>query len=308
MLKSVLEHPNVPSPAGFLHQYVHRMSSKHSQTETVQHTSPVVFSETRGKVKSCEQIDANGTSEDPVKLKVHEHRLDIGDEKSSLLGYEVFSGKLVLDKKTKTTGDDEQTGSGPGNSDSIDAKLTTKALIWGSHVLSLEDVISISYGACFRHFTIHAYSVRRRSYGLSCFMKPQRSQKDFRFVASSSEEAIKWVQSFADQQCYINRLPHPMMSSKKQTSNLVVTEALYDLPYIKCKSPPRLLVILNPRSGHGRSSKVFHNQVEPIFKLAGFKMEVVKTKYAGHARELVSTIDFSTCPEGMVHYIIDFTL
>ncbi|XP_009393916.2 sphingoid long-chain bases kinase 1 [Musa acuminata AAA Group] len=300
MLKSVLEHPNVPSPAGFLHQYVHRMSGKHSQTETVQHTSPVVFSETRGKVKSFEQIDANGTSEDPVKLKVHEHRLDIGDEKSSLLGYEVFSGKLVLDKKTKTTGDDEQTGSGPGNSDSIDAKLTTKALIWGSHVLSLEDVISISYGACFRHFTIHAYSVRRRSYGLSCFMKPQRSQKDFRFVASSSEEAIKWVQSFADQQCYINRLPHPMMSSKKQTSNLVVTEALYDLPYIKCKSPPRLLVILNPRSGHGRSSKVFHNQVEPIFKLAGFKMEVVKTKYAGHARELVSTIDFSTCPEGII--------
>ncbi|RRT69144.1 hypothetical protein B296_00010669 [Ensete ventricosum] len=249
-----MEHPNVTSPTGFLHQYVHRMSGKHSQTETVQHTSPVVFSETRDKVKSLEQIDANGTSEDPVKLKALEHRLDIGDEKSSLLGYEVFSGKLVLDKKTKTTGDDEQTGSGTGNSDSIDAKLTTKALIWGSHVLSLEDVISISYGACFRHFTVHSYSVRRRSYRLSCFMKPQRSQKDFRFVASSSEEAIKWVQSFADQQCYINCLPHPMMSTKKQTSNLVVTEALYDLPYIKCKSPPRLLVILNPHSGHGRST------------------------------------------------------
>lgn len=29
-------------------------------------------------------------------------------------------------------------------------------------------------------------------------------------------------------------------------------------------------------------------------------MEVVKTEYAGHARELASTVEISTCPDGML--------
>ncbi|KAH0644032.1 hypothetical protein KY290_026045 [Solanum tuberosum] len=34
--------------------------------------------------------------------------------------------------------------------------------------------------------------------------------------------------------------------------------------------------------------------------LAGFKLEVVKTTSAGHARKLASTVDFSTCPDGII--------
>lgn len=33
-------------------------------------------------------------------------------------------------------------------------------------------------------------------------------------------------------------------------------------------------------------------------QLAGFKMELVKTTSAGHARRLASNVDFSTCPDG----------
>ena len=100
-------------------------------------------------------------------------------------------------------------------------------------------------------------------------MKPQRCQKDFRFLASNSDEALQWVNTFADQQCYINCLPHPLVSSKKQSSELASSDFLFEPfePYIKCKSSPKMLVILNPRSGHGRSSKVFHKMVEPIFKV-----------------------------------------
>ncbi|KAK9275642.1 hypothetical protein L1049_022909 [Liquidambar formosana] len=131
-------------------------------------------------------------------------------------------------------------------------------------------------------------------------MKPRRSRKDFRFLASSSEEALQWVTAFADQQCFVNCLPHPLVSSKKQASSeLVASDSLPELQ-LKCKSPPKMLVILNPRSGRGRSSKVFHKMVEPIFELAGFKMEVHKTNYAGHARELASNVDFSTCPDGII--------
>eukprot|EP00268_Persea_americana_P014743 TRINITY_DN16616_c0_g1_i14.p1 TRINITY_DN16616_c0_g1~~TRINITY_DN16616_c0_g1_i14.p1 ORF type:complete len:531 (-),score=108.21 TRINITY_DN16616_c0_g1_i14:319-1911(-) len=37
-----------------------------------------------------------------------------------------------------------------------------------------------------------------------------------------------------------------------------------------------------------------------IYMLAGFKMEVVKTTSAGHARRLASNVDFSSCPDGIV--------
>ncbi|XP_010933775.1 sphingoid long-chain bases kinase 1 [Elaeis guineensis] len=293
-------HQNVSSPRGLAQQSVRCMSSRRSQTGTGQHSSPTVFPEKRGKTKSLKQSDDGVANEGPEKVKAHEHRIDIGDESSDLLGYDVFCGKLALDKKAKITSADERMGSGTGNPDSIDARLTSKALIWGSHMLRLEDVISVSYNSGLRHFLVHAYPVTKRSCGLSCFLKPQRIRKDFRFLAPSTEEAIQWVSGFADQQCFVNYLPHPMVSGKKQAPDIVTSEPLFDQLYFKCKSPPKVLVILNPRSGHGRSSKVFHGKVEPIFKLAGFMMEVVNTKYAGHAKELASTVDFRTCPDGII--------
>lgn len=33
-------------------------------------------------------------------------------------------------------------------------------------------------------------------------------------------------------------------------------------------------------------------------------MEVVKTEYAGHARELASTVEISTCPDGMLTQVV----
>ena len=114
---------------------------------------------------------------------------------------------------------------------------------------------------------MHSYPLKKGWYALSCFMKPRRVQKDFRFLASSVEEAVQWVGGFADQQCYVNCLPHPLVSSKKQASSeLVPIDTPTELIF-KCKNPPRMLVILNPRSGRGRSSKVFHRIVEPIFKV-----------------------------------------
>ncbi|XP_074567807.1 sphingoid long-chain bases kinase 1-like [Curcuma longa] len=299
MQDSTDHNPGVTSPRGTLQQSLRRLSSKKSPTAKGQHSSPTVFPEKRGKAKSLKKTDASIAIKDSEKAKPHEHRIDIGDEKSDLLGYVVLRGKLTLEKKAKSSSANEQKGSENLISNIFEAKLTSKALIWGSSTLSINEIISVSYHAGVRYFTIHAYPMKRRSCGLSCFLKPQRVQQDFRFLASSSQDALQWVQGFADQQCSINSLPHPMIS-KKQEPDIVADEPLFNLPYIRCKSPPSILVILNPRSGHGRSSKVFHSKVEPIFKLAGFKMEVVKTTYAGHARNLASTVDFSTCPDGIV--------
>ncbi|KAG8643056.1 sphingoid long-chain bases kinase 1 [Manihot esculenta] len=271
-----------------------------------QHSSPIVFPEKRSK-----KVKASSKPDDPLeKGKVQEHRIDIiggGDEKSDLLGCVVFSGKLILDKRKTTFHDSghakdaqQQSSVDVSNQQALDAKLTSKALVWGSHMLHLDDVISVSYHIGLRHFTVHSYPIKRGCCGLSCFIKPKRSRKDYRFLASSVEEALQWVGGLADQHCFVNCLPHPLVSSKKQASSeLLPTDTPPELLF-KCKSPPKMLVILNPRSGSGRSSKVFHGIVEPIFKLAGFKLEVVKTSSAGHARNLASTVDISTCPDGII--------
>ncbi|XP_022763861.1 sphingoid long-chain bases kinase 1-like [Durio zibethinus] len=274
------------------------------------HSSPIVFPEKRTKMlkASSQRGEAPVTADQTHKSKREDHRIDMGggDEKSDLLGYVVFSGKLIWDKRknvpTNTNSADVERNSSTdiAKQEAVAAKLTSKALVWGSHVLPLDDVISVSYNVGVRHFTVHSYPFKKGSCGLSCFIKPKRSQKDFRFLASSVEEAVQWVGGFADQQCFINCLPHPLVSSKKQASSeLFPMDAPPELVF-RCKNPPKMLVILNPRSGRGRSSKVFHGIVEPIFKLAGFKLEVVKTTSAGHAKKLASTVDISTCPDGII--------
>lgn len=109
-----------------------------------QQTSPIVFPEKRNsRGRAARHADKNVISDDPKKAKGEEHRIDIGDEKSDLLGYEVLSGKLALGKRrySKNT---EVEASENTNLNSVEARLTSKALIWGSEVLLLDDVISVS--------------------------------------------------------------------------------------------------------------------------------------------------------------------
>ncbi|XVF01701.1 hypothetical protein REPUB_Repub04eG0111200 [Reevesia pubescens] len=298
-----------------------RVSSPQSQqslrrlslcSQIATHSSPIVFPEKR--TKKLKASSKRGGEAAPVtddqtdKSKRDEHRIDIGggDEKSDLLGYVVYLGKLILDKRKNIPSNansanvEQNSYTDIANQEAVAAKLTSKALVWGSHVLPLDDVISVSYNVGVRHFTVHSYPLKKGSYGLSCFIKPKRSRKDFRFLASNVEEAVQWVGGFADQHCFINCLPHPLVSSKKQASSeLFPMDAPAELVF-RCKNPPKMLVILNPRSGRGRSSKVFHGIVEPIFKLAGIKLEVVKTTSAGHAKKLASTVDISTCSDGII--------
>ncbi|KAK1321166.1 Sphingoid long-chain bases kinase 1 [Acorus calamus] len=297
MQKSGISQNN--SPGVLPQQSIHQSGSRRSQISTGQHSSPTVFPEKRGKVRSSRQKEKNIANDDTEKVKAEVHKIDIGDEQSDLLGYEVFSGKLVLEKKTAHSNTDVQNATGTAYQDAVDAKLTSKALIWGHMMLSLEDVVSVSYMAGLGQFTVHSYPITKKSCMLSCFVKPRRTRKDFRFLASSPEDAVQWVSGFADQQCFVNFSENPMVSMKKQSSEILAADFLFE-PHIKCKSPPKMLVILNPRSGHGRSSKVFESKVKPIFQLAGFKTEIIKTTTAGHARKLASSVDFNTCPDGII--------
>ncbi|KAG0457431.1 hypothetical protein HPP92_022271 [Vanilla planifolia] len=223
-------------------------------------------SERHDKVKALKASGPDFVKNELQTTKSHEHRIDIGDELSDLLGFEVVSGKLAYDKNYKNFRE-KKTHSETINATSVNAKLTREAFVWGSRVLRLEDVISVS--------------CQRKYYAME-------------------EEATRWVKAFADQQCYINCSSQPMVSKKNITSDVDGTEPLFEEPQIKCRTPPKVLIILNPRSGCGRSSKVFHSKVETLFQLAGFEMEVVKTTSAGHARKLASNVDFGSCPDGII--------
>lgn len=123
-----------------------------------QQTSPIVFPEKRNKKPSSRRLEANASAkrtalnDNSDKVRREDHRIDIGggggDEKSDLLGYVVYSGKLILDKRKKpeiNAADIEKAANEISSQDAVDAKLTSRALVWGSSMLSLDDVVSVRF-------------------------------------------------------------------------------------------------------------------------------------------------------------------
>ena len=118
------------------------------------HSSPIVFPEKRTKKlkASSKRGEAPATDDLPDKSKREELRIDIGggDEKSDLLGYEVYSEKLILDNRknvptnTNFANVEQNSSTDIAKQEGVAAKLTSKALVWGSHVLPLDDVISVN--------------------------------------------------------------------------------------------------------------------------------------------------------------------
>jgi hypothetical protein len=64
------------------------------------------------------------------KAKGYEQKIDVADERSNFLGYEVYSGKLIFYKKNKCTSEDYKLPD--GKVDAIDARHASKTLFWGS--------------------------------------------------------------------------------------------------------------------------------------------------------------------------------
>lgn len=119
-----------------------RSNSRRSQKSAGQHSSPST-QEKRSKSRSSRQKHLVIDDKDAKKGKSHDHKTDVADERSNFLGYEVYSGKLIFDKTNKSTSNNNQLPA-KGKADATDARLTSKALIWGSSLLLLEDVISVS--------------------------------------------------------------------------------------------------------------------------------------------------------------------
>ncbi|KAL6198077.1 hypothetical protein ACLB2K_027869 [Fragaria x ananassa] len=57
--------------------------------------------------------------------------------------------------------------------------------------------------------------------------------------------------------------------------------------------PRRLLVFVNPFGGSKAASKIFANEVKPLFYVAGVQFTLHETQYQLHAKEVVKTLDLS---------------
>ncbi|PHU17921.1 hypothetical protein BC332_13616 [Capsicum chinense] len=170
--------------------------------------------------------------------------IDIGDEQSDLLRYEVFSGKLILDKE-KT----------------------------------------------------HKSSKLESSKEVRFFKGLWDCQNLYHFHLSFSKQKVLHIP-----QCYVYLFPYPLAASKKQAYDDMVTNEFPPESYVRCKYPPKMLVILNPRSGRGCSSKVFHRKVEPIFKVLCVGGDGTVNERTGYCATLLRT--FSRRSSRVMHHAV----
>uniref|UniRef100_A0A7I4BN80 DAGKc domain-containing protein n=2 Tax=Physcomitrium patens TaxID=3218 RepID=A0A7I4BN80_PHYPA len=233
---------------------------------------------------SCGSAGTNGSS----SLKCKEVRIDVGvDEGSDLLGEIAMLGNLT----PLITGLSSRLAP-PGE---VSARLTTKTFYWGLRHIQLDDIVAVSCHNGSERFTIHSYPLMHTRWVPSCLGEHRRRRNDLHFAAPSQEEAANWVNAFANY-CHVNfnKLP-----AKEQKGASVKEEVVMKVP-IKCKPGPVMLVVLNPRSGKGKASKVFRTKVLPILELAGCTLTVVETTHARHAQELAASINLTECADGIV--------
>lgn len=116
-------------------------------------------------------------------------------------------------------------------------------------------------------------------YSCPLFKKKRVKRKVcFKVASSESEEANvalaeKWVRAI-------------LWLVKEPERNLESIEADRTLP-----SRRKLLILINPFSGSGKSVKLFQEQVEPMLNEADIEFNQVTTEYAGHAVEIMKTIN-----------------
>lgn len=96
----------------------------------------------------------------------------------------------------------------------------------------------------------------------SVFGKASRRRSDKHFTAPSEEEAANWANVFANH-CHVNVIK---VSPKERKGTPVKEKDAVDVRIV-CKPGPVMLVVVNPRSGRGKASKVFRTKVKPVLEV-----------------------------------------
>ncbi|KAL3677372.1 hypothetical protein R1sor_027320 [Riccia sorocarpa] len=219
---------------------------------------------------------------DSVKVDIVE------EENSDLLGEIVMSGTLSIPGKLLHSAKE------------VTAKLTAKAFLWSLHCVRLDDIVAVSCYDDSERITVHSFAILRTRWVPETFGRARRSRTDLHFTAATKEEALGWAAAFAHQGVHVNFLPNPITSKKGHTTSAASVPSRSAKEAVKSRPSPKMLVVLNPKSGRGRAGRVFRNKVQPVLELAGFKLSVVETTGARHAQTMAMQLDLTTCPDGII--------
>ncbi|XP_075148800.1 acylglycerol kinase-like protein Mulk [Haematobia irritans] len=67
-------------------------------------------------------------------------------------------------------------------------------------------------------------------------------------------------------------------------------EVCRNLPETPSSRPYRAVVVINPVANDKKCEKIFRKYCEPILHLAGYSVEIIKTKEIGHAKSLIESL------------------
>jgi len=90
------------------------------------------------------------------------------------------------------------------------------------------------------------------------------------------------------------------------------TASLLDRAYGSAQRNKRIKLLINPYGGAGKAAKLYTREIEPIFAAARCQVDVERTQYSGHAKEIARNLDVnaydvlaSASGDGLPHEVIN---
>ena len=162
--------------------------------------------------------------------------------------------------------------------------------------------------SCCQHscqLVIHAYPPHRPCWAPPSLLRSTRVESSLRLVAPTLESAAQWVTAFARLSCFVNvQSDHiwPLERERGAKAHDLDPEVGGGVPSLDFPHPPRrkVVVVLNPQSGHGKAVRIFQRIVRPILEVGGFDMRVMETNAPKHAVQIAAQLDLATCPDGII--------
>ncbi|XP_060076120.1 sphingosine kinase 1-like [Ylistrum balloti] len=127
------------------------------------------------------------------------------------------------------------------------------------------------------YFTIYAYPFRKRTMS----SKLTRIRMDFTFGYNASPSFDDNIRICAVWRNVVTRLARGQDVAMEEVETCTLPES------------KRLLILINPHSGPGKAQQIFEKEVAPMLNEANADYEVKITEHAGHATEIMVSLDLS---------------
>ncbi|KAK0049380.1 ceramide kinase-like isoform X2 [Biomphalaria pfeifferi] len=123
----------------------------------------------------------------------------------------------------------------------------------------------------------------------------------------TSATTLKWPdvlciqpsQTSSETGCYVLQYIHHEANTSLQIKTLQIQEiseqcvSLMNQQIADSGRPKKLFVVINPIGGAGKGLQIYHEEAEPLFKLAGIDATIFVTERSKHALQIGENTDFS---------------